>query len=111
MAKLQYHNHPDGNRFSMIATFDDDKLSKQAFIECVLKEAARLMAERIVAEKFQEVVAAIDVQAIANLSVAEAASEIHKTLKEKIPDKVVEIHRTQREVYQRGVFGSLTRVS
>lgn len=111
MAKLEYHNHPDGNRFSMIATFDDDNLSRQLFIECVIKEAARLMAERIVAEKFQEVVAAIDVQAIANLSVAEAASEIHKALKEKTPDKVVEIHRTQREIYQRGVFGSLTRVS
>lgn len=110
MAQLHFRQHPDGDQFSLTAVFNNYQF-EQSFLESVLREAARLMAEKIVAEKFQDIVAAIDVQAIANLSVAEAATEINKTLKEKIPDKVIEIHRTQREVYQRGVFGSLKRVS
>jgi len=109
--QIRLEQHPHSSQFSLIATFDQSSFLERAFIEKVICEAARLMAEQIVADKFQEVMAAIDVQAIANLAVAEAAAEISKTLKADIPRRVVEIERTKREVYQRGVFGGVKRIS
>jgi hypothetical protein len=31
-------------------------------------------------------------------------------LHKKLPDKILEVVRTEREVYQRGVFGGMTRI-
>lgn len=94
---------------AIVAHIEDHELM-DAFSEAVFREAARLIAERFVAENYQTIAATLDPQAIANLSVAESAAAINKTLKEKIPDKIVEIHKTTREVYQRGIFGGVKKL-
>jgi hypothetical protein len=108
--EVEFHQSAMTREITMSTRISESEVMAQAMPELILREAARLIAERLVAEKYQEIVALIDSQAIANLTVAEAAVAINKTLKEKIPDKIVEIERTKREVYQRGVFGGLQRI-
>lgn len=95
---------------AVIATMSQAELMRDGLSEMILREVAHEIAMRIVEEKFQEIMAAIDPQAIANLTVANAAAKINDTLKKKIPDKIVEIHKTNREVYQRGLLGGVKRV-
>lgn len=108
--EVEFHQSAMTREITMTMRINESEIMRQALPELVLTEVARLIATRLVSEKYQEIVAAIDPQAIANLTVAETAAAINKTLKEKIPDKIVEIERTKREVYQRGVFGGLWRI-
>lgn len=78
--------------------------------EVIFREAARLIAERYVAEHYQEIAALISQDALATLSVAEAAAKVRETLEKKIPDKIMEVTRTRTEVYQRGILGGMTRI-
>ena len=76
----------------------------------LLHEAIKQIAARYVEEHYQEIAALLDPQALANLTVAEAAAQVNKTLREKLPDKILEVERTTREVYQRGLLGGLKKL-
>jgi hypothetical protein len=78
--------------------------------ELILREIAHAVAERFVADHYQEIVAAMDMNAIATLSVAEAAAKIRETLEKKIPDKILEVQTTKKEVWQRGIFGGMSKI-
>lgn len=108
--EVSFHQSPMTREITMATRINESEIMAQAMPELILREAARLIAERLVSEKYQEIVAMIDPQAIANLTTAETAAAINKTLKEKIPDKIVEVERVRREVYQRGVFGGVRRI-
>jgi len=85
-------------------------LSREPAYNAILSEIARLVAERFVADHYQEIIAEMDMKAIATLSVAEAAAKIRETLEKKLPDKILEVQTKKTEVYQRGIFGGLRRV-
>jgi|SRR5579864_1164724 len=76
----------------------------------VIERISKAIADRWVTEHYQEVAARISQDAVALLSVAEAGAKIRESLEKKLPDKIVEIARTKTEMYQRGVFGSITRI-
>lgn len=97
------------NKLIYTARIDSDIL-RDNMADAVLREICSRIAERYVSEHYQEIAALISQDAIATLSVAESAAKIRETLEKKIPDKIVEVTRTQREVYQRGVFGGVKRV-
>jgi len=109
-----------GEVFKHYSVADDSqmigvKFQQQAFMnDALLRDVLHLIAEKIadhyVAEHYQEVIAAVNPEAVATLVAAEAAAEIRKTLKEKIPDKIVEVVRKDVEVWQRGILGGVKRI-
>lgn len=78
--------------------------------EYIFQKIAGLVAEKYVAEHYQDIAALISPEAIATLSAAEAAAKIRETLEKKIPDKILQITKTDREVWQRGLLGGLRRI-
>jgi hypothetical protein len=76
----------------------------------VFEKVSDAIAERFLADHLQDVLAMLNPEAVANLAVADAAGAIREALHEKLPDKIVEIVKTEREVYQRGVFGGMKRL-
>lgn len=74
----------------------------------MLANIADRIAEKWVEEHYQEVAAAINPQAVANLVTAEAAAEVAKEVRRTTPERVREV--VKREVYQRGVFGGVKRI-
>lgn len=84
--------------------------TRDAILRVTVEKVAEAIAERFLADHLQDVLAMLKPEAIANLAVADAAGAIRKTLHEKLPDKVVEVVRTEREVWQRGVFGGISRI-
>ncbi len=80
------------------------------FAENIMSRIAAAVAERYVAEHYQEIAKLIDQQAIATLSVAEGAAAIRETLQKKLPDRIMEVERTSVAVLQRGLFGAVKRV-
>ena len=65
-------------------------------MKLILETAAKELAQVFIREYGQEVLAKLDPQAIANLAVAEAAGEISKAIKQKFPDKILEVERIER---------------
>lgn len=60
----------------------------------VLASIAEKIATKWVEENYSSIASKLDPQAIANLAIANSAAEVNKTLKEKIPDKVIEVVRS-----------------
>lgn len=81
--------------------------SARRVYELALEMAARALADQIVKDHGQEIIAKCDMQAIANLTVAEASNAIRETIHKKLPDVVH--HRTESVVYERGLFGGIRR--
>ena len=81
-----------------------------ALPELLFREVVSRIAERYVADNYQQIAALISQDAIATLSVAEAAAKVRASLENEIPDRVREVERVKREVYQRGIFGGLKRI-
>ena len=98
------------DKMAVISKFDRMSLMNDQMVIAVMREIACKVADRYVAENFQEIIKNISPEAIANLTVAECGARIRETLEKKIPDKVLEIERTRTEVYQRGIFGGVKRV-
>lgn len=94
------------NSVTVVAKFEESMNESMAY--AVLKLAAEKIAEAWVSENYQAVVANIKPEAVATLICAESAAAINKTLKENIPSKVLEV--VKKEVYQRGLFGGITRI-
>lgn len=82
--------------------------SQRLVYEKALMLAAETLAAQIVKDHGQEIIAKIDMQAIANLTVAEAADGIRQVIHKKLPDVVR--HSVETEIYERGFFGGVRRV-
>lgn len=110
--KVKSMSHLETDEYSVCATFDRPMVQRM-LEERILGEIASAVAARFVAEHFQEICALINPQAIANMSVADAAAQISETLRRKLPDVVREIHHHHTEpgaILQRGIFGGLKRI-
>ena len=78
----------------------------------ILRETSRLVADHIIAHHLPEILEKISPDAIANMSIAEAAAAVNETLHKKLPAKIMEIERrSPAQVYQRGLLGGLKRIS
>jgi RimJ/RimL family protein N-acetyltransferase len=99
-----------GYRLSGVITDVESASLGKDITRRAIEKVADAIAERFLADHLQEVLAYLDPQAVANLAVADAAGAIREMLAKKLPDKVLEVIRTEREVYQRGVFGGMTRI-
>ena len=93
-----------------VSDLDMEMIGKQVFERAVTK-IADAVAEHFLGEHLQETLALLNPEAVANLAVADAAGSIREALHKKLPDKIVEVVRKETEVYQRGVFGGLKRIS
>ena len=81
------------------------------FMETLINKIADTISEEIIKQRLPEIMEKISVEALANMTIAAAGAKINETLATKIPDKVLEICRTEKQVYQRGIFGGLKRIS
>lgn len=68
--------------------------------------AAQKIAEIFIEQHAQDVLAAVKPDAVATLVAAEAAASIREVIHKKFPDNVV----TKREVWQRGIFGGMSKL-
>ena len=102
-----YPQHDTG-KVTLAATFDPTTAMIQSMATALLADIVHQIAERWVAENYQMVAAAIKPEAVATIACAEAGAAINKTLKENIPARVMEV--VKKEVWQRGLFGGMTRV-
>lgn len=75
--------------------------------KAILQKIVQLVAERYVAENYPQLIAKIDQQAIANLVIAESGKKIAEEIRLTPPPPVVV---KDTEIYQRGIFGGVTRV-
>ncbi len=83
---------------------------EEAAAHALLREIVQQIAEKYVAENYQQIVAGMSQEAIATLSVAESAAKIRESLERKIPERIMEIERTKTEVWQRGLLGGTKRI-
>ncbi len=108
------------NHTGITSSYDVDtastrvRLPDEVFIRELPQEIVRCIASSIaeewVKQNFSKVAALIDPQAVANLSIAEAASRIRETLSAKLPDKIMEVHTSETQVFQQGLLGGLKRI-
>jgi hypothetical protein len=76
----------------------------------IVQKVAIQIATNIIANNYNEIMSKISPEAIANMAIAEAGAAVNETLKKKLPDKIMEIHKTYTQVYQRGIFGGVERI-
>lgn len=80
--------------------------------EAIIREAGSKVADHIIAHHLPEILEKISPDAIANMAIAEAGAAVNRTIKEKLPDKIVEVVRREKpHVYQNGLLGGLKRIS
>jgi len=111
--KIETWRDPSNMEYNVLCNMREDDM--RHFGDGLIREIVRQLAERFVAENFTEIAAKLDQQAIATLSVAEAGAQLSRTLKEKIPDKIMHYHTEHTSasppvVLQRGVLGGLKRL-
>jgi hypothetical protein len=99
-----------GYRLSGLIGLTEIEATRGAIMREAIEKVAAIVAERFLADHLQDVLACLNPQAVANLAVADAAGAIREALHQKLPDKIVEVVRTERDVYQRGVFGGMSRI-
>lgn len=90
-----------------------DAFGRDVYVRAV-ELAAQSLASRIVAERGQEILAKCDMQAVANLSVAEAAVSVRDTIHRDIKDLKKEIRfglaELDEPVYESTWYGGRRRV-
>ncbi|EGD47124.1 hypothetical protein Cpap_1516 [Ruminiclostridium papyrosolvens DSM 2782] len=67
----------------------------------VIEKVAHQIACDILEKNYSEIVSKISPDAIANMAIAEAGAKIHETLNKKLPDKILEIEKTQQKYINR----------
>ena len=83
---------------TLMAMINEHDFLNPAMQSAVFSEIAKLIAQHIAHYHWQEIVALIDMQAIANLTVAQGAAEILKTLNEKLPNTVRHHYRDRDRI-------------
>jgi hypothetical protein len=101
-------------------------IQEQAFMDVIGTEiwrtaidmVAQQVANHIMENHLPEIMDKISVQAIANMSVAQAGAEINTTLKRELPQLKQAILNTHQkeiiretQVYEKGFFGGVRRIS
>lgn len=109
MVEVTSHPHADSLDHTICARIPSDALHAEGAV-AIYREIVRQIAERYVAEHYQDVVALIKPEAIATLVAAEAAAKIRESLEKNFPARVLEIERNNTVILQRGVLGGLKRV-
>lgn len=101
-------------RGGFIVTTRFSEIELAASHDAVARRAIEIIAESIAGQYLDaygsEVLKVMSPEAIAQMAIAEAGAAVNDTLKKKLPDKIVEVTRTEKEVYQRGIFGNLRRI-
>lgn len=110
--KLNWAQNHDGSSTLMVEVERSDfmEMLPDLIVRAVVERVSAEIAAKFTEEHAQEILAALDPQAIANLAIAGGAAAVNKTLREKLPDKVVEVVREKTQVFQRGIFGGLRRI-
>lgn len=101
--------NPLQDSYSITATFGNSFFLRSLIMK-TLELAATKIAEKFVAERGQEIIAAMDPQAIANLAVANSGAAIAAELKKEGATKTRVVEHVKHEIYQRGVFGGLKKL-
>lgn len=95
----------------LTASYDWSMAKMRHMEELVMHEIAKSLADQFIERHGQEILAALDPVAIANMSIAEAGAAVNETLKKKLPDKILEIQSRGRDrVFQKGLFGGLREI-
>ena len=112
MPKTTSYFDPRNNAFSISTMFEMLEMPDISgrIVEYAYKEVAKGIAEQFLAQHAQDILKHLDPQAVANLAIADAAGHIRETLEKKLPDKILEVVRTDTQVYQKGLFGGLKRI-
>lgn len=104
----------DGARAATVVSVMFDAKDEQFYLKLTMERAiekvAQAVADQFLADHQQEILKYLDPQAIANLAVADSAAGVREALHKKLPDKIVEVVRTESAVYQKGLFGGLKRI-
>lgn len=85
--------------------------NSRQFLEAVLVNVSEKIADELIKHHLPEILEKISVEALANMTIAQAGAEINKTLKEKIPDKILHVETEKATVYQKGIFGGLKKIA
>jgi phage tail protein X len=83
---------------------------EKALISKTLNEMSKALTDYLMKNHFSELMALIDMQAVANMAIAQTGAAINETLQKKMPDVVQTIVEKEIEIYQRGVFGGIKRI-
>lgn len=101
----------------LLVSIDTSFLHSTTGQDMLLKMVLEKISTKIVEEwlsdpqNLQDVLKALNPEAIANLAIAESAAGIREALYKKLPDKIVEVVRRETAVYQKGLFGGMKRIS
>lgn len=98
MMKFEFQQDDRTNGTIFRAYISRDEISSRDMEAMVIRELAKMIAAHLAHHHFQEIVAKIDMQAVANLSVAQAAAEIRKLLGERLPNVVQHHHHEKQTV-------------
>ena len=114
MLKLEtaqvYSIENPGVQTMVCAKFDTQAIVEKAMYGEIIGRMAQLIAERYVADNYQEIIKHITPEVVATLTAAECAAKIRESLEKNIPSRVLEIEKTRTEVWQRGIFGGMNRI-
>ena len=91
----------------------DDLMQSEFFMSALLEEVANKLSGAIIEQCLPEVLERISPDAIANMTIASAGAKINETLNKKMPDKILEITKTEKthEVWQKGLLGGMRKIS
>ena len=103
---------PSSRRMGIMVDINylESNTGRDVLLRSIIDKVSEVVAEKFLADHLQEVLQHLDPQAIANLAVADSAAGIREALHKKLPNKILEIVRTEDRVYQKGLFGGLTRI-
>jgi adenosine/AMP kinase len=109
--KMSVHKDGPEARTHFVASVNDlamflNKYSPE-IINKVITKISEAIAAEFVLQYGPEIMARIDPQAIANMTIAAAGAKVNETLQKKFPDKVVEVVREGRDRNSNAVNAAL----
>ena len=105
--KITSHISPmEPNTMTFVAKVNLMDIMNESMAHALVVKVASAIADKFIEEHYAEIVSRLDQNAIANLAVADAG----KKIAEEIQRRPNIIEKTRTEVFQRGIFGSLTRL-
>jgi hypothetical protein len=109
--EVELHERPETMSNVVVASFGKnilEKLLPTAIFERVVEKIAQVIAEKYTKKYAQDIMGKISQDAIATMVVAQSGNAIKDMLDKKLPDKI--IRETKTQIYQRGIFGGMTRI-
>lgn len=81
-------------------------LQSKQYFTAILEEIVRLCAQKYVESNYKEIVEKLSPEAVANLAIAHAGKDIA----DAVLAKPTVIENTKTEIYQKHLFGGISRV-